>query len=114
MKTPVAWNVAAPPGGKTVMFGANVAIFKSTPQKHLASWLFIKWYSEQDNTADWATKSYYMPVRKRAANNEALKTHWTSKDQQGKQDYNPISTSIREPNVRSQQEIRDVRTNIYD
>src|SRR5438132_2815869 len=26
MKTPVAWNIAAPPGGKTVMFGANVAI----------------------------------------------------------------------------------------
>jgi len=113
MKTPVAWNVAAPPGGKTVMFGANVAIFKSTPQKQLASWLFIKWFSEQDNTADWATKSYYMPVRKSAANNEALKTYWSSKDPQGKQAYDTIGASIPEPNVRGQQDIRDVITNMY-
>jgi ABC-type glycerol-3-phosphate transport system substrate-binding protein len=113
MKTPVAWNIAAPPGGKTVMFGANVAIFKSTPQKQLASWLFIKWFSEQDNTADWATKSYYMPVRKSAANNEALKTYWTSKDPQGKQAYDTINASIPEPNVRGQQDIRDVITAMY-
>jgi multiple sugar transport system substrate-binding protein len=113
MKTPVAWNIAPPPGGKTVMFGANVAIFKSTPQKQLASWLFVKWFSEQDNTADWATKSYYMPVRKSAANNEALKTYWSSKDPQGKQAYDSIDKSIPEPNVRGQQDIRDVITNMY-
>jgi multiple sugar transport system substrate-binding protein len=113
MKTPVAWNVAAPPGGKTVMFGANVAVFKSTPQKQLASWLFVKWFSEQDTTADWATKSYYMPVRKSAANNEALKTYWTSKDPQGKQAYDTINVSIPEPNVRGQQDIRDVLSAMY-
>ena len=106
MKTPVNWSVGLPPGGKTVMFGANVAVFKSTPQKQLASWLFIKWFSQQDNTADWATKSYYMPVTKSAANNEALKAYWTSKDPQGKQAYDVIGSSIPEPNVRGQQDIR--------
>ncbi|HYK97043.1 MAG TPA: ABC transporter substrate-binding protein [Candidatus Acidoferrales bacterium] len=113
MKTPVNWQVAPPPGNKTVMFGANIAVFKSTPQKQLASWLFIKWFSEQDNTADWATKSYYMPVRKSAANNEALKTYWSTKDPQGKQSYDAIGNSIPEPNVRGQQDIRDVITNMY-
>ena len=118
MKTPVNWSIAPPPqtgttSPRTVMFGANVAIFKSTPQKQLASWLFVKWFSEQDNTADWATKSYYMPVRKSAANNEALKTYWTSKDPQGKQAYDTITASIPEPNVRGQQDIRDVITNMY-
>ena len=113
MKTPVNWSVGLPPGGKTVMFGANIAVFKSTPQKQLASWLFIKWFSEQANTADWATKSYYMPVRKSAANDEALKTYWTSKDPQGKQAYDAIGSSIPEPNVRGQQDIRDVITNMY-
>jgi multiple sugar transport system substrate-binding protein len=113
MKTPVNWSVSVPPGGKTVQFGANIAVFKSTPQKQLASWLFIKWFSEQDNTADWATKSYYMPVRKSAANNEALKTYWTSKDPQGKQAYDAIGNSTPEPNVRGQQDIRDVITNMY-
>src|SRR5512135_1077582 len=52
MKTPVNWSVSLPPGGKTVMFGANIAVFKTTPQKQLACWLFIKWFSEQAQTAD--------------------------------------------------------------
>jgi ABC-type glycerol-3-phosphate transport system substrate-binding protein len=118
MKTPVNWTVGLPPqadpaNGKTVMFGANIAVLKSTPQKQLASWLFIKWFSEQAQTADWATKSYYMPVRKSAANDEALKTYWTSKDPQGRQAYDTIGASIPEPNVRGQQEIRDVILDMY-
>ena len=112
MKTPVNWTVGTPPGGKTVMFGANVAVLKSTPQKQLASWLFIKWFSDAEQTADWATKSFYMPVRKSAANNEALKTFWTSKDPQGKQAYDVVANSIPEPNVRGQQDIRDVVLNM--
>ena len=118
MKTPQNWSVAAPPqtgttSAATVMFGANVAVFKSTPQKQLASWLFIKWFSEQAQTADWATKSYYMPVRKSAANDEALKAYWTKTDPQGKQAYDAIGASIPEPNVRGQQDIRGVLTDMY-
>lgn len=114
MKTPVNWSVSVPPGvGKTVQFGANIAVFKTTPQKQLASWLFIKWFSEQAQTADWATKSYYMPVRKSAANDENLKTYWTNKDPQGKQAYDAIGSSVPEPNVRGQQDIRDVLSNMY-
>ncbi|MEO8632976.1 MAG: ABC transporter substrate-binding protein [Chloroflexota bacterium] len=118
MKTPVNWTVGLPPQadpakGATVMFGANIAVLKSTPQKQLASWLFIKWFNEQDQTADWATKSFYMPVRKTAANNEALKTYWTSKDPQGKQAFDVVPASIPEPNVRGQQEIRDVLLDMY-
>ncbi|HEU5287745.1 MAG TPA: ABC transporter substrate-binding protein [Candidatus Limnocylindria bacterium] len=113
MKTPVNWSVSVPPGGKTVMFGANIAVFKSTPQKQLASWLFIKWFSEQEQTADWATKSFYMPVRKAAANNEVLKKSWTTTDPQGKQAYDQIQNSIPEPNVRGQQEIRNVIQDMY-
>jgi ABC-type glycerol-3-phosphate transport system substrate-binding protein len=113
MKTAVKWNVGVPPQTdpakpRTVMYGANVAVLKSTPQKQLASWLFVKWFSEQAQTADWGTKSYYMPVRKAAANDEALKSYWGSKDPQGKQAFDVIGSSIPEPNVRGQQEIRDV------
>jgi len=118
-KAPFSWSIANlpqaatdPAKAKTVQFGANVAVFKSTPEKQLASWLFIKWFSQQDNTADWATKSYYMPVTKSAANNEALKAYWTSKDPQGKQAYDIIGSSIPEPNVRGQQDIRDIITNM--
>ena len=112
-KTPFNWSMSAPPQtdptkARTVMYGANVAIFKSTPQKQLASWLFVKWFSEREQTADWATKSYYMPVRKTAADDSALKSYWSSKDPQGKQSFETIGSSIPEPNVRGQQEIRDV------
>jgi ABC-type glycerol-3-phosphate transport system substrate-binding protein len=112
MKTPVNWTVGLPPQSdpanpKTVMFGANIAVLKSTPEKQLASWLFVKWFSEQSQTAEWATKSYYMPVRRSAANNEALKTYWATKDPQGKQAFDVIGSSVPEPNVRGQQEIRD-------
>ena len=114
MKTPVNWSVSVPPGvGKTVQFGANIAVFKSTSQKQLASWLFIKWFSQQENTADWATKSYYMPIRKSAATSDSLKTYWSTKDPQGKQAYDAIGSSVPEPNVRGQQDIRDVLTNMY-
>lgn len=118
MKTPVNWSVAPPPqtgttSARTVMFGANVAVLKSTAQKQLASWLFIKWFADTQQTADWATKSYYMPVRKSALNDEALKTYWTSKDPQGKQAFEAVPASIPEPNVRGQQDIRDVLLNMY-
>jgi ABC-type glycerol-3-phosphate transport system substrate-binding protein len=54
-----------------------------------------------------------MPVRKTAADNEALKTYWTSKDTQGKQAFDVVPASIPEPNVRGQQEIRDVILDMY-
>jgi ABC-type glycerol-3-phosphate transport system substrate-binding protein len=118
MKTPVNWSAGLPPqadaaSGKTVMFGANIAVLKTTPQKQLASWLFIKWMAEQGQTADWAMKSFYMPVRKSAANDAALKAYWTSKDPQGKQAFDVIGSSVPEPNVRGQQEIRDVVNEMY-
>jgi len=115
-KTPFNWSVANLPQAdaakaKTVQFGANVAVLKSTPQKQLASWLFIKWFSESAQTADWATKSYYMPVRKSASDSSLLKEYW-SKVPQGKQGFDLIGVSAPEPNVRGQQDIRDVIFNM--
>ena len=114
--SPSSIVISAPPQAdpakpRTVMFGANVAVLKSDPQRQLASWLFIKWFAEQQQTADWATKSYYMPVRKSSADSQALKDYWT-KTPQGKQAYDTIGASIPEPNVRGQQDIRDVITNM--
>jgi multiple sugar transport system substrate-binding protein len=118
MKTPVDWIVSAPPQAdpakpRTVMYGANVAIFKSTPQKQLAAWYFVKWFNETAQTADWSTKSYYMPVRKSAANDAALKQYWSTKDPQGKQSFDLIGVSYPEPNVRGWQDVRDVIVNMW-
>ncbi len=115
-KTPFTWSIHNLPQAdaakaKTVQFGANVAVLKSTAQKQLASWLFVKWFSESAQTADWATKSYYMPVRKSAADSAVIKEYW-NKVPQGKQGFDLIGVSSPEPNVRGQQDIRDVIFNM--
>ncbi len=113
-KAPFSWSIANlpqaatdPAKAKTVQFGANVAVFKSTPEKQLASWLFVKWFAEPAQTAEWAVKSSYMPVRKSAADTDTLKNAWKT-DVQGKQAFDQIGSSAPEPNVRGQQDIRTV------
>jgi ABC-type glycerol-3-phosphate transport system substrate-binding protein len=117
-KAPFKWSIAnLPQAGtdstkqKTVQFGANVAIFKSSPDKQLASWLFIKWMSDTDQSAQFASTSYYMPVRKTAADSQVLKDYW-AKVPQGKQGFDLIQYSTPEPNIRGQQDIRDVILNM--
>ena len=117
-KAPFSWSIANlpqtatdPAKAKTVQFGANVAVFKSTPEKQLASWLFIKWMSETDQSAQFASTSYYMPVRATSANSQTLKDYWT-KVPQGKQGFDLIQYSSPEPNIRGQQDIRDVIFNM--
>jgi ABC-type glycerol-3-phosphate transport system substrate-binding protein len=96
-----------PAKARTVQYGANIIVFKSTAEKQLASWMFVKWFAEKDQTADWAIKSSYMPVRKSAAENAALKSYW-AKDTQGKAAFDLTGTAVPEPNVRGQQDIRTV------
>jgi len=61
------WSVAAIPRTtpKAVqnVYGASVSIPKSTPQKQLAAWLFVKWMSEPKQQARWVEVSGYFPVR---------------------------------------------------
>ncbi|MGO8693064.1 MAG: extracellular solute-binding protein [Rectinemataceae bacterium] len=66
-----AWSVAAIPHttAKAVLniYGASVSIVKSTPEKQLASWLFLRWMSESAQQAEWVRVSNYFPVRKSTA-----------------------------------------------
>jgi ABC-type glycerol-3-phosphate transport system substrate-binding protein len=96
-----------PAKAKTVQYGANILVYKSTPEKQLASWLFVKWFAEKEQTAKWAITSSYMPVRKSAAELQVLKDYW-AKDTQGKAAFDLTGTAAPEPNVRGQQDIRTV------
>jgi ABC-type glycerol-3-phosphate transport system substrate-binding protein len=65
------WGLANIPHGTgdpaaTVLYGASISIFKSNPQKQLAAWEFIKFFSSPEITADWGPASGYLPVRKSA------------------------------------------------
>jgi ABC-type glycerol-3-phosphate transport system substrate-binding protein len=93
---------------RTVLYGANITAFKSTAEKQLASWLFIKWFADTAQTAKWSLASSYLPIRKSAANDAALKASWSSSDVQGKQAFDQSAASQPEPNVRGQQDVRSV------
>jgi ABC-type glycerol-3-phosphate transport system substrate-binding protein len=69
-------NVGTP---KTALYGANAILFKSTPEKQLASWLFLKYFTSKDVTAFWSTQSGYLPVRKSAAESDAYKKFFAEK-----------------------------------
>ncbi len=49
------------------IYGASISIVKSTPEKQLASWLFLKWFTEPKQQARWVRISNYFPVRKSTA-----------------------------------------------
>jgi ABC-type glycerol-3-phosphate transport system substrate-binding protein len=106
------WDIASlpqadPTKARTVQFGANIAIFRTTTERQLASWLFVKWLTDAEQTAQFAASSYFMPVRASAANSQVLKDYW-AKVPQGKQAFDLIKQSSPESNVRGQQEVRDV------
>jgi len=65
------WSVAALPTTtgqvKPNIYGASVSIPKSTPERQLAAWLFIKYYTSKDVQTYWATETQYFPVRKSVA-----------------------------------------------
>ncbi len=77
------WSVAPVPqqsaSGKPALdlYGASVSVPKTTPQKQLAAWLFIKWFSEPKQQAAWTQVSGYFPVRRSA---ETLLGEYMGKD----------------------------------
>ncbi|MBX7213081.1 MAG: extracellular solute-binding protein [Thermoflexales bacterium] len=51
----------------TNLFGASWSVLKTTPEKELAAWLFMKFFGEKDNTTKFSNISGYFPVRQSAA-----------------------------------------------
>ena len=65
------WAVAAVPyeGEHPVVnvYGASVAMCRTTPEQQLAAWLFLKWFTEPDQQARWVRASGYFPARRSTA-----------------------------------------------
>lgn len=61
------WSVAALPSAtgtpKQNVYGASVGIPKTTPERELAAWIFLKFYTRPDIQAQWAKFSLYFPTR---------------------------------------------------
>jgi multiple sugar transport system substrate-binding protein/sn-glycerol 3-phosphate transport system substrate-binding protein len=67
------WSVGPIPHTTTdpVMnvYGASVSMPKTTPERELATWLFLKYYTSPEVQARWAVASNYFPVRASVAEN---------------------------------------------
>ena len=49
------------------VYGASVSMGRSTPERELATWIFIKYYTSPESQAKWARASNYFPVRQSVA-----------------------------------------------
>jgi ABC-type glycerol-3-phosphate transport system substrate-binding protein len=61
------WTALAYPAedGESALavYGSAFAVFNSTPEEQLASWLFVRWMSEPENQAQFIAASDYWPTR---------------------------------------------------
>lgn len=95
----------------TVLYGANIAIFKTTPLKQAAAWEFIKWFTAREQDVQWSITSSYMPIRRSSADHPKLKAYWDEQDPQGRQAFEVSRYARPEPNVRGAQDIRPIIQN---
>jgi multiple sugar transport system substrate-binding protein/sn-glycerol 3-phosphate transport system substrate-binding protein len=94
------WSVGAIPHttADPVMniYGASLSIPKSTPEKELAAWLFLKYFTQPEVQAEWAQVSGYYPVRASVADSM---TDFIAKNTQFKAGYDLLKYGIYEPPV---------------
>ncbi|MEW6752989.1 MAG: ABC transporter substrate-binding protein [Candidatus Latescibacterota bacterium] len=65
------WDVTYPPHSTEKpavnVYGASISVCRTTPEDQLASWLFIKWFTQPAQQARWVRASDYFPVRRSTA-----------------------------------------------
>jgi len=63
------WDSAQVPFGaekKVIQQGSNMFMMASTPDEQLATFIFMKFLTDTENTAEWSVRSGYLPVRESA------------------------------------------------
>ncbi len=106
-----AWSIACPPVGEgqpklTVLYGGNIVMFKSTPERQRGAWEFMKFFISRDITAEWSVKTGYLPVRRSAAETKTLQDFF-AEHPRNRAPFDTIPYGVREPSVAGWQKIRD-------
>jgi multiple sugar transport system substrate-binding protein len=110
------WSISTMPTSlgtpRVNVYGASLSIMRTTPEKQLASWLFIKWLTEPEQTAQWARSSNYFPVRRSAA--EDLKDYFVVNPEYEKA-FSFLNYDIAiEPGIASYQECRGPISEMFE
>ncbi len=101
------WSVAAlPHTGDPVqnIYGASVSIPKSTPERQLAAWIWLKYYTSPDPQAAWAKASMYFPTRASVADQM---TDFFATNPAYATAFDMLEYGIAEPNVPGYDFVRD-------
>jgi ABC-type glycerol-3-phosphate transport system substrate-binding protein len=110
---PFTFDVAPIPG-----FGDNPAVVNvygasnsvvakgKTPEQILASWIFLRWFSEAEQQAEWAKGTQYFPVRRSAAEQlaDVFAAEGTGRAYQSA--FNLLGSTKEEPSVDVYQTVR--------
>lgn len=86
VKDKFKWGITLIPQGKsgnkvTELYGGNQVLFKTTPEKQLAGWLFMKYFAESNAQSIYAAKTGYFPATLSAQNTDLLKKNYTDNPQ---------------------------------
>jgi len=106
------WQMACPPAGerqppRTVCFGGNICIFKSTPERQRGAWEFIKFFINRDNTAEWSIRTGYLPVRRSAADTDVLKAFF-AEHPRNRAAFDTLPHGVFEPSIDGWQAVRPI------
>jgi multiple sugar transport system substrate-binding protein/sn-glycerol 3-phosphate transport system substrate-binding protein len=94
------WNVAPMPTTQDEpvqnVFGASASIPTSTPQKELAAWVFLKYFTSPEVQAQWSQGSNYLPVRRSAGD---YLVDYFSNHPQSRVAFDVLNYGITEPSI---------------
>ncbi|MCX6034100.1 MAG: extracellular solute-binding protein [Chloroflexi bacterium] len=60
-----------PAGSVLVTYGPSYSVLKSTPEKQLAAWLFVRWLLSPENQAEWVEATGLFPLFHSVVDNSA-------------------------------------------
>lgn len=109
------WGVAPVPQfdpvkPATVLYGANISVFKTTPEHQQAAWEFLKYFTSPEVNVQWAVQTGYLPCRKSATENPALQAFWAEWPY-NRVAFDCLQFARSEPSVAGWQTVRELLVN---
>lgn len=91
--------------GAVPQAGTNIAMFTQDPANQAAAWEYIKFLTQADNTAEWAMKTGYLPVRTSAFQSQTYQD-FMAKDEVAKAAYAQVGDQYFESAFKGSNEVR--------
>ena len=93
------------------IYGADVMIPVTTPEQELAAWIFVKWFTEPENQADWVRASNYFPTRE---GTDAFIEDYEAENPQWAEAADLLAFSAYEPQLISYTAVRDAAAQAFN